>query len=113
MTDCLFCKIIRGELPSRKVYEDEDVVAFWDIAPLAPVHVLTIPKKHIQSAMELGDEDGELLAKLHHGIREVARATGIAESGFRIISNVGFDGQQTVPHLHFHVIGGRELDWNA
>ncbi|WP_058304054.1 histidine triad nucleotide-binding protein [Gorillibacterium timonense] len=113
MEDCLFCKIIRGELPSKKVYEDDDVLAFWDISPLAPVHVLTVPKKHIESAMKLGDADAELLARLHHGIREVARATGIEESGFRIVSNVGSDGQQTVPHLHFHVIGGRQLEWKA
>jgi len=111
--DCIFCKIANGEIPAKKVYEDEHVLAFHDISPIAPVHVLTIPKKHIASALEVGNGDGELLARLHHAIREVAKSTGIAESGFRIISNVGPDGQQTVPHLHFHVIGGRQLEWKA
>ena len=111
MNDCLFCKIASGEIPSTKVYEDELVYAFRDINPQAPTHVLVIPKKHIKSVMEIQDEDNELLSRIFQVIKTVAKQEGIDEKGFRVVSNIGEDGQQTVPHLHFHVIGGRSMQW--
>ena len=111
MNDCLFCKIVSGEIPSTKVYEDELVYAFRDINPQAPTHVLVIPKKHIKSVMEIQDEDNELLSRIFRVIKTVAKQEGIDEKGFRVVSNIGEDGQQTVPHLHFHVIGGRSMQW--
>jgi histidine triad (HIT) family protein len=109
--DCIFCKIVAGDIPSKKIYEDDHVVAFHDINPIAPVHALVIPKKHIQSVMHIGQEDGELVHKIHLGIQEVAKALGVAETGFRVITNTGAHGQQTVFHIHYHVIGGRQLKW--
>ncbi|WP_040952639.1 histidine triad nucleotide-binding protein [Gorillibacterium massiliense] len=111
--DCIFCKIVNGEIPSKKVYEDDQVYAFHDISPLAPVHVLVIPKKHLSSVLAIGEEDVELIGRLHQAIGKVAKETGVDETGFRIISNTGTHGQQTVPHLHYHVIGGRQLEWKA
>lgn len=111
--DCIFCKIIQGEIPSKKVYEDEHVLAFHDINPIAPVHVLTIPKKHISSLLEIQEEDKELIGHLHLALQKVAKEMGVAESGFRVITNIGEHGQQTVSHLHYHVIGGRQLEWKA
>lgn len=111
MNDCLFCKIVAGEIPSTKVYEDELVLAFRDINPQAPTHVLVIPKKHIESVLDIKAEDKDILAKIFEVIGIVAEQEGIAESGFRVVSNIGKDGQQTVPHLHFHVIGGRSMQW--
>jgi histidine triad (HIT) family protein len=111
MGNCLFCRIVKGELPSDKVFENEEILAFHDINPVAPVHVLVIPKKHIASAMEIGEEDRTLVGGIHLAIREVARLTGVAGDGFRIVTNIGRHGQQTVPHLHYHVIGGRQLEW--
>jgi len=111
--DCIFCKIVNGELPSQKVYEDEFAVAFRDINPIAPVHVLTIPKKHISSLLDIGTEDKELIGHLHQVIQNVARITGVDKTGFRVITNIGEHGQQSVHHLHYHVIGGRQLEWKA
>lgn len=111
MEDCLFCKIAAGEIPSTKVYEDELVYAFRDINPQAPTHVLVIPKKHIKSVLEIAPEDKELLSRIFEVIGIVARQEGIAEDGFRVVSNIGENGQQSVPHLHFHVIGGRSMQW--
>lgn len=111
--DCIFCKIIKGDIPSKKVYEDDLALAFHDISPIAPVHVLVIPKKHIASVLDIAEEDKELVGYLHQVIGKVAKETGVAETGFRIISNTGTHGQQTVPHLHYHVIGGRQLEWKA
>lgn len=109
MSDCLFCKIAAGEIPSQKVYEDDRVLAFRDIAPQAPVHVLVIPKKHIGGWYDAKDEgDGEL-AHLMRAASAVARAEGIVDSGFRIVSNCGQDARQTVPHLHLHVLGGKAM----
>ena len=109
MEDCLFCKIIRGEIPSTKVYEDDMVLAFRDIQPQAPVHVLVIPKRHVASLGEAeGLSDGALAACLRACAR-VARQEGLTEGGFRVISNCGRDACQTVPHLHFHVLGGRAM----
>ena len=104
--DCLFCRIIAGEIPSAKVYEDENVFAFRDINPQAPVHVLIVPKKHMANALEC---DGETAAQLTKAIGEIARQEGVAESGFRIISNCGENGCQSVKHLHVHLLGGKKL----
>lgn len=111
--DCIFCKIAAGELPANKVYEDEHVVSFHDINPLAPVHVLTIPKKHLSSVLAVGEEDKELIGHLHLALQKVAKLTGVDESGFRVVTNVGVHGQQTVQHLHYHLLGGRQLQWEA
>lgn len=109
MNDCLFCKIAAGEIPSTKVYEDEQVLAFRDIAPQAPVHVLVIPKKHISGWYDAKDEDDALLAHLMRVAANVARMEGVVDSGFRVVSNCGADAQQTVRHLHLHVLGGRTM----
>ncbi len=110
MKDCLFCKIAAGEIPSTKVYEDEQVLAFRDIAPQAPVHVLVIPKKHVSGWYAAKDEDDAALAHLMRVAAEVARMEGIVESGFRVVSNCGKDARQSVEHLHLHVLGGREME---
>lgn len=109
--DCIFCKIIAGEIPSKKIYEDEHVFAFHDISPMAPVHALVIPKKHIRNVLEITPDDSETLLKLHQAIQHVARELGIDQSGFRVITNTHEHGQQAVFHLHYHVIGGRQLKW--
>ena len=109
--DCLFCRIAAGEIPANVVYSDDEVMAFRDIAPRAPIHVLVIPRRHFVSLMDLGDEDTPLLGRMFAVIREVARRDGIAESGFRVVSNAGRDGGQTVDHLHFHVFGRRFMTW--
>ena len=106
--DCIFCKIIAGDIPSTKVYEDESVYAFRDIQPQAPVHVLVIPKTHIASADEIGGENAELVAKIFAAIPKIAAAEGLT-NGYRVITNCGEDGCQSVKHLHFHVLGGKKL----
>lgn len=109
MEDCIFCKIIKGQIPSEKVYEDENVLAFKDINPAAPIHVLVIPKKHIENIMNIKKEDTELLGNIFYAIREIAKKIGIEEDGFRIISNCGRDAGQEVMHLHFHLLAGGKL----
>ncbi|HEY0153965.1 MAG TPA: histidine triad nucleotide-binding protein [Longimicrobium sp.] len=109
MTDCIFCKIAAGEIPSKLVYQGEHVVAFPDIHPAAPVHVLVVPRKHVQSVAHLADTDLELAGHLLLAARTVAEQAGVAESGYRVVINIGNEGGQTVPHLHLHVIGGRQL----
>lgn len=111
--DCLFCKIINKEIPSDIVYEDDDVLAFNDIDPKAPVHVLVIPKKHIASFNALTEADGALLTKIMLVIQKIAQDKNIAQSGYRIVNNCGEQGGQTVGHLHFHLMGGREMLWPA
>lgn len=111
MEKTLFQKIADKEIPAAIVYEDELCVAFRDIAPAAPVHVLLIPRKPIPSIANAAAEDAELLAHLMLKVGEIARAEGIAEGGFRTVLNTGVDGGQTVPHLHIHIIGGRSLQW--
>lgn len=111
--DCLFCKIINKEIPSDIVYEDDDVLAFNDIDPKAPVHVLVIPKKHIASLNELTEADSALLMKIMLVIQKIAQEKNIAESGYRVVNNCGEQGGQTVGHLHFHLLGGREMLWPA
>lgn len=106
--DCLFCKIIAGEIPSAKVYEDEKVYAFKDINPVAPVHVLVVPKKHYSSVMEV--DDTQIIAHIFEVIQKLAKELGVSEDGFRIVNNCGDNGCQSVKHIHFHLIGGRPLD---
>jgi histidine triad (HIT) family protein len=111
MNDCLFCKIISGGIPAKKIYEDDDVYAFADIAPKAPVHFLVIPKKHIANIMETGEADTALLGKLLSRASTLAGEQGCGERGARFVINCKEDGGQTVGHLHIHVLGGRALDW--
>ena len=108
MNDCLFCKIIDGEIPSAKVYEDENVYAFRDINPQAPVHILVIPKEHIPSVDAITAENSGIVSYIFEHIPQIARAAGLT-GGYRIISNCGADACQTVPHLHFHILGGAKL----
>lgn len=109
MDNCLFCKIIKGEIPSTKVYEDDEILALRDINPVAPIHVLVIPKKHIASLAELEAEDEILVGKIYGVINKIAKQENIFEKGFRVIVNCGEDGGQEVKHLHFHLIGGKKL----
>jgi len=109
--DCLFCKIVSGDIPSDTVYEDDDCLAFNDIDPKAPTHLLVIPKKHLANLLDTSPEQQALLGHLSLKCAEVARAAGIDESGFRVVANCGADGGQSVDHLHFHVLGGRALTW--
>ncbi|MBO9597110.1 MAG: histidine triad nucleotide-binding protein [Cohnella sp.] len=106
---CLFCKIVEGSIPSRIAYEDEHVVAFHDIAPQAPVHILVIPKKHITALNDAKPEDLELLGRIQLAARHVAKEAGIAESGYRVVTNNGADAGQVVFHIHYHVLGGEKL----
>ena len=108
MENCLFCKIIRGEIPSTKVYEDEQVLAFRDIAPQAPTHILVIPKAHIASVAELNEENAQVVAHIFAVIAQVAAQEGLT-NGYRVVSNCGQDAGQTVGHLHFHILGGQQL----
>jgi histidine triad (HIT) family protein len=108
MENCLFCKIINGEIPSSIVYQNDDVVAFKDINPQAPVHILVVPKKHIQCALDSEAADGKMLSAVFSAIAKIAKENKL-DNGFRIINNCGADGGQTVPHLHFHLLGGRVL----
>lgn len=109
--DCLFCRIAAKEIPSRIVHEDADVVAFEDISPQAPVHVLVIPRRHVESLAAAGPGEAELLGKLIGVANRIAATRGVAESGYRVVSNIGRDAQQSVPHLHLHVLGGRPFRW--
>lgn len=106
--DCLFCKIIAGDIPSTKVYEDDDMYAFRDINPEAPCHVLVVPKKHIASADEINAENSGIVAKIYEKIPEIARLGGV-KNGYRVVTNCGADAGQTVHHLHFHILGGATL----
>ncbi|MGA8646851.1 MAG: histidine triad nucleotide-binding protein, partial [Candidatus Sulfotelmatobacter sp.] len=109
-SDCLFCRILRGEIPSKKVYEDEHVLAFEDISPKAPTHVLIIPKKHFAGLKEAQAEDAEVIGRCHLAAAEIARQRGI-EQGYRTVLNVGPGAGQSVFHLHVHLLGGRHLSW--
>ena len=108
MSDCLFCKIVAGDIPSTKVYEDETVLAFRDIAPQAPTHILVIPKAHIGSVAEVTAENSCVVAHIFEVIPAIAKAEGL-ENGYRVVSNCGPDAGQTVQHLHFHILGGKAL----
>lgn len=107
--DCIFCKIIEGTIPSKKVFENESVLAFHDIQPAAPVHVLFIPKKHIVSMNDMESEDWHLLEEIHKAAQQVARELGIADTGYRLVNNCGKEGGQVVYHLHYHLLGGKKL----
>ena len=110
-TDCLFCRIAAGSIPSERLHEDDIVVAFRDIAPRAPTHILLIPRRHIASVAELTEADGPLLGRLFGVAADLARKERIADGGYRLVSNVGRWGGQTVDHLHVHLMGGRPFDW--
>lgn len=112
MSDCIFCKIAKNEIPSKKVYEDDKVLAFYDISPKAPVHVLVIPKEHIKDLNEVNENNAEVISHIFVVINKLVKELGIAESGYRVISNCGKDGGQEVPHLHFHILGGKSLGTN-
>jgi histidine triad (HIT) family protein len=107
MTDCLFCKILAGEVPSEKVYEDEHLFAFKDIYPKAPYHVLIIPKKHIATLNDLGDEDTELAGRMMQAAKHLAKEAGFADDGYRVVMNCGEGGGQIIFHMHLHLMGGR------
>lgn len=110
--DCIFCKIAAGEIPSTKVYEDESVVAFNDLDPQAPVHVLIIPKEHIASAAEINEENSRVVAHIFEVAAKIAKEKGL-DDGYRIVNNCGESAGQSVKHLHFHLMGGRDFGWPA
>lgn len=107
--DCLFCKIVAGKVPSKKVYEDEFVYAFYDINPVAPVHVIVIPKMHIESVNAIGEINSEHVKYIFEAIPKIAEILDIKQDGYRVITNIGENGGQTIKHLHFHIIGGAKL----
>ena len=109
--DCLFCRIVAGEVPARVAFDEDDVLAFHDIAPRSPTHILIVPKAHIASAADLTEADGPLLGRLFAAAARIAREQGLADAGYRIVTNVGRWGGQTVDHLHLHLMGGRAFDW--
>ncbi|MBE5817529.1 MAG: histidine triad nucleotide-binding protein [Clostridiales bacterium] len=112
MDNCIFCKIVAGDIPSNKVYEDDKILCFRDIAPMAPVHLLVIPKEHIPSADHITNDNADIVAHIFATIPLIAKAEGISESGYRIITNHGDDARQSVKHLHFHVLAGKQLPEN-
>ena len=107
--NCVFCKIIKGEIPSEKVYEDHEIMAFKDINPAAPIHILVIPKKHIANLLEVSEEDSYLISKIFQTINKLAKDFEIEESGFRVIANCGKDSGQEVMHIHFHLLAGKKM----
>ena len=113
MNDCLFCKIIAGEIPSTKVYEDELIYAFNDIEPQAPYHVIIVPKEHIASANEITAENSKYVAAIFEKIPQLAKELGFDADGYRVVNNCGVNAGQTVHHIHFHLLGGRQFGWPA
>ncbi len=111
MSDCIFCKIVAGDIPANKVYEDDDILGFRDLNPQAPTHVLFIPKRHIATLNDLQLQDAELIGRLFLAARQVAAEEGIAESGYRTLFNCNREGGQEVYHLHLHLLGGRQMTW--
>ncbi len=109
MSDCIFCKIVDGSIPSKKVYEDEKIIAIYDLEPQAPVHCLVIPKQHICCANAIDETNSEIVAHIFAKIPEITKSLGL-ENGYRIVNNCGDDGCQTVKHIHFHILGGKKLD---
>ena len=109
MEDCLFCKIVKGEVPSTKVYEDDEILAFKDVNPMAPVHILVVPKKHYNDITEITEENADIIKKIILAINKIAKEQGIVDKGYRIINNCKEEAGQTVKHLHFHLIGGKKL----
>ena len=110
--DCIFCKIAAGEIPAKKAYEDESVIAFYDLEPQAPVHILIIPKEHIASCAEITAENSAVVAHIFEVAAKLGKELGL-DNGYRIVYNCGADGGQTVHHLHFHFMGGRQFGWPA
>ncbi len=110
MSDCIFCKLAGGEIPTEMVYEDDEIACFKDAQPQAPVHVLMVPKKHIESLDALSAEDEALMGRMILKIKDIAKELGL-ENGYRAVINCGADGQQTVPHLHIHILGRRKMTW--
>lgn len=108
---CLFCKIVAGEIPAATVHEDDLIIAIDDINPVAPVHQLVIPRRHVESAAQLAETDSEMLGRLFAVAARLAADAGLPESGYRLVTNIGVDGGQSVPHLHVHLIGGRRMAW--
>jgi len=111
MENCVFCKIIKGDIPCVKIYENDLILCFKDISPEAPQHVIIIPKKHINSINELEGEDASIISEVYLAAKEIAKILGIHEKGYRIVTNCGEDGGQTVQHVHFHLLGGRQMKW--
>ncbi|HEY6872416.1 MAG TPA: histidine triad nucleotide-binding protein [Geobacteraceae bacterium] len=111
MENCLFCRIIKGEISAKRVFEDDQLVVIEDISPVAPLHVLIIPRKHVVNALDLDPADDALIGHVHRTAARIAREKGVAESGFRIVSNNNAGAGQSVFHIHFHLIGGRQLGW--
>ncbi|GAB4544852.1 MAG: histidine triad nucleotide-binding protein [Anaerolineae bacterium] len=111
VADCVFCKIVRGELPSSILYQDGEVMAFKDIHPGAPIHVLIIPRRHIHSAAEVTEADAPVVGHMIAVAAQLARDLGVAETGYRLVTNIGREGGQSVFHLHFHLMGGRPFSW--
>jgi len=111
MSDCIFCKIIAGEIPSERVHEDEVVVAFRDINPQAPTHVVIIPRKHMPSLDDIVSQDDIILGHIVRMAAQIARSEGIAEGGYRLVANCGAAAGQSVDHVHFHLLGGRQMEW--
>jgi histidine triad (HIT) family protein len=111
MSDCIFCKIVEKKIPAKIVYEDDTVLAFEDLTPQAPVHVLLIPKKHISTLLDAGDEDLNLFGHIIKAANGIAREKGIAERGFRLVANCNAESGQSVFHVHFHLLGGRPMHW--
>lgn len=110
--DCIFCKIAAGEIPSKKAYEDDKVLAFYDLEPQAPVHILIIPKEHISSAADINEENSAVISHIFEVAAKLGKELGL-DNGYRIVNNCGSDGGQTVKHLHFHFMGGRQFTWPA
>ncbi len=110
MSDCIFCRIASGEIPAQVIYEDDSIMAFHDVSPQAPVHILMISKKHLESLDDCREEDQELLGLMLNKVKDIAKAAGI-KNGYRLVINCGEDGMQTVQHLHFHLLGQRKMTW--
>ncbi|SHG90958.1 histidine triad nucleotide-binding protein [Tepidibacter thalassicus] len=111
MENCIFCKIVNGEIPSTKIYEDDKVLAFKDINPIAPIHILVIPKKHYESIIHIPDNEMDIISDIHKVINKIAKDMNFEQSGFRIVNNCGKDAGQEVKHIHYHIIGGKTLNW--
>ena len=111
MPDCIFCRIAAGEIPAAKVHDSEHLIAFRDVNPQAPVHILIIPKRHVESVLALQEADSPLVGEIHLLAARLARDEGIADSGFRLVTNTNAAAGQSVPHLHFHLLGGRRMRW--
>ena len=111
MSNCIFCQIINGKIPCNKVYEDDKILAFKDINPEAPVHIVVVPKQHIQSVLDLDENNISITVDIFNAINKIAKQLGIDKDGFRVVANTGINGGQTVAHLHYHILGGRSLQW--